>query len=257
LTTLDAIFLGLLQGIAEFLPISSSGHLTLAQTIMALQEAPLTINLALHVATLLVVVIFFRAKIRKLLFPLDLNYLKAIIVCSIPTGIIGLGIKEMGAALFEQGHWSAVFLCCNGLFLIALHYKLKPSPHEQTDLPEAPTMRQAFLIGVVQGVAALPGISRSGSTIGCARALGLPAAVAAEFSLLASLPVIFGAALLESKDFVSFSHPGLMSLSFIIAMISGWVSVGLLLKIVSKDAWKWWGFYCLAAGALYLALYAR
>ena len=257
MTSLDAIILGLLQGVAEFLPISSSGHLTLTQFILELKEAPLTLNLALHVATLIVVMIYFRDRIKKLLFPLNFAYLKAIIICSFPTAIIGLTIKKTGYVLFTQSHWSAIFLCLNGLFLILLHFKLKSIESEtSSDLHHPPSAKQAFLIGLAQGIAALPGISRSGSTIGCSRLLGLPPAFAAEFSLLASLPVIFGAVLLESKDFVGFSNPGLVALSFGIAIVSGWISVGLLLKIVKKGSWKWWGIYCLVAGVIYLYLYA-
>lgn len=252
----DAIILGLLQGIAEFLPISSSGHLTLAQVILNLKEAPLTLNLALHVATLFVIVCFYRKKIGSLLFPLQFDYLKAIVICSIPTGIIGLAIKKTGDQLFEQGYWSAIFLCCNGLFLLLLNRRLQRGVQSQNQLTPPPNAKQAFIIGLAQGIAALPGISRSGSTIGCACLLGVPPLVAAEFSLLTSLPVIFGAALLEGKDFSSFSNPALVMLSFLITLISGWISVGLLLKIVKKAAWKWWGIYCLVAGALYLSLHA-
>lgn len=254
----DAIILGLLQGIAEFLPISSSGHLTLAQAILELKEAPLTLNLALHIATLIVIVIFYRKKIAKLLFPLHFAYLKAVVICSIPTGIIGLGIKKLGDELFEQGHWSAIFLCLNGLFLLFLNLKLKGAETSPTEdeLPAPPNNKQALMIGLVQGIAALPGISRSGSTIGCACLLGVKPSVAAEFSLLASLPVIFGAALLEGKDFTSFTNPTLVGISFVITVISGWISVGLLLKIVKKAAWKWWGIYCLVASGVYLSLHA-
>lgn len=255
MNSFDAIILGLLQGVAEFLPISSSGHLTLAQAILELNEAPLTLNLALHVATLIVVLIYFRKKIKSLLFPLNLPYLKAIIICSIPTAMIGLSIKKLGGFIFVEGLWSAIFLLSNGLFLLILHFRLKDHSSQDTD-PIAPSIKQAFLIGIAQGIAALPGVSRSGSTIGCARLLGLPTSLSAEFSLLASLPVIFGAALLESKDFVSFSHPKLLVLSFFITIVSGWISVGLLLKIVKKGAWKWWGIYCLVAGSVYLALNA-
>jgi undecaprenyl-diphosphatase len=257
LNLVDAIILGLLQGVAEFLPISSSGHLTLAQAILKLKEAPLTLNLALHVATLVVIVIFYRKKIKKLLFPLQMDYLKAIIICSIPTAIIGLGIKKLGDQLFQEGLWSAIFLSCNGLFLLLLNFRLKKTETlSQAELMDPPSSKQALIIGFAQGIAALPGISRSGSTIGCACLLGVRPAMAAEFSLLASLPVILGAALLEAKDFSSFSNPSLVGISFIITLISGWISIGLLLKIVKKAAWKWWGIYCLVTSALYLSLYA-
>ena len=98
----NAIILGLLQGVAEFLPISSSGHLTLAQAIMELKEAPLTLNLALHVATLIVVIAFYRKKIVSILFPLNIDYIKAIVICSVPTGILGILIKKFGDAFYRR-----------------------------------------------------------------------------------------------------------------------------------------------------------
>lgn len=254
----DATALGLLQGIAEFLPISSSGHLTLAGEWLGITEPPVATNLALHMATLLVIVLAFRKKIGSLLFPLNLAYLKAIIITSIPTAILGLAIKKGAGELFVDGRFSAFFLVLNGMGLIALTLILRrreganvsndQSPSEEA---EVPSWKKALVIGVVQGIAALPGISRSGSTIGASRLMGIPAAQAAEYSLLASIPVIFGAALLECRDLDQFGDLSHLLWGSLVAVLSGWFAVGLLLKIVNKNAWMTWGIYCIGMGTLY------
>jgi undecaprenyl-diphosphatase len=273
LTFGDATALGLLQGIAEFLPISSSGHLTLAGEWLEISEPPVATNLALHMATLLVIVLAFRKKIWSLLFPLDVAYLKAIIITSIPTAILGLAIKKGAGDWFIDGRFSAMFLVFNGFGLIALTLILRrrEAPKAEGDVHPAdnlsgsgtpisgtpisgssiPSWKKALVIGVVQGIAALPGISRSGSTIGASRLMGIPAAQAAEYSLLASIPVIFGAALLECRDLDQFGDLSPLLWGSLVAVLSGWFAVGLLLKIVNKNAWMTWGFYCIGMGTLY------
>jgi undecaprenyl-diphosphatase len=245
----EASILGLIQGVAEFLPISSSGHLTLMEHFLKLEEAPIAVNLALHMATLLVIVIHFRQRILSLLWPLNLNYLKAVVVTSIPTAIIGLAIKKGALFIFEDSFWSMAFLMLNGIGLITLATILGKRPQVDngpTDLAQAPSLKMALGIGVVQGIAALPGISRSGSTIGFARLCGMAPRQAAEYSLLVTIPVIFGAALLECSDFSQLGAWG-----SVVAFLSGWFAVSLLLKIVDKNAWKNWGFYCIAVSLLY------
>lgn len=256
MTITEACSLGLLQGIAEFLPISSSGHLTLLGAWLELSEDPVALNLTLHLATLLVIVIYYRRRIFSLLFPLHWDYLKAIVITSVPTAILGLGIKKGAGFVFEDARISVVLLILNGFALIALTLLLRRQPatalqESQGETETLPNVRQALVIGVVQGLAALPGISRSGSTIGSARLMGIPAKQAAEYSLLASIPVISGAALLECRDLESFESLNSLLWGSLVAVISGWFAVGLLLKIVDKNAWIGWGIYCIGAGTLY------
>ena len=260
---IQAAILGLLQGVAEFLPISSSGHLTLAGEVFGVDEPPVLLNLCLHVATLVVIVLHFRKRIVSVLFPLNIPYLKAIVLASIPTAILGLLLKKFGENVFTA-RVSSFFLIINGIFLIWLSRREKKIASESIDSqdtadnsnePTAPNPVQAVIIGCVQGFAVLPGISRSGSTIGVARILGLPPGLAAEFSLLVSVPAIGGAALLESRHLDTLQQPELVLLGSFIAAISGWFSVKILLKIVHKHAWFGWGLYCMVVGLLYGGLY--
>jgi undecaprenyl-diphosphatase len=244
----ETIFLGLLQGVAEFLPISSSGHLSLGQYFFNIDEAPLTLNIALHAATLLVVFIFYRKKIISLFSPFKKDYLLAIFITCIPTGIIGLGIKKFCEGVFENASLSAYLLMVNGIYLFFIAKAFTKKPDESSTEFEVPNPIQAFIIGIVQGIAVLPGLSRSGLTIGASKLLGMKSSNAVEYSLIASLPVISGAVLLEARKMSEFSNPGFVLLSALIAVIAGWFSVKILLKIVKSNAFKYWGIYCFIAG---------
>jgi undecaprenyl-diphosphatase len=248
--TFEAAALGLLQGIAEFLPISSSGHLNLLSASLGVEEPPVATNLMLHLATLVVIVVAFRKTIASWLFPLNKAILLRLLITSIPTAIIGLALKKGLGDVLGSATWSSFFLVINGLGLIWLTKVLK-ADSDQAELKTMPSLKQAACIGVIQGIAAFPGISRSGSTIGLARLMGIAPRAAAEYSLLASVPVIGGAALLECRDLEQFGDLRAMAIAVVMAMLSGWISVGLLLKIVNKNAWFGWGIYCIVAGLVY------
>jgi undecaprenyl-diphosphatase len=250
----ETIFLGLLQGIAEFLPISSSGHLSIGEHIFNIQEAPLTLNIALHAATLFVVVIFFRKKIIALFNPLKKDYLLAIIITSIPTGLIGLSIKKFFESVLGNANISAGLLIVNGIYLILIARLFVSDQDGEKEEFEIPKPLHAFIIGIAQGVAVLPGLSRSGLTIGMSKFLGMKSSSAVEYSLIASLPVITGAVILECKDMVAFTNPGSVLISAIIACISGWFAVKILLKIVKTNAFKYWGIYCIIAGLSFIVI---
>lgn len=240
----EACTLGVAQGLTEFLPVSSSGHLTILEHKFGLHEAPVTLNLALHFATLLVIVIYYRKTIFSIFFPFNKKYILALVITSIPTGVIGLLVKSLEDSVFGHPNVSASLLCVNGIYLIAL---TRLSPKASAD-QELPTYKQAFFIGIAQGIAALPGISRSGSTIGLSRIMGLPASLAAEYSLIASCPVILGASLLESRKIAQLSELGMVMLSALIAAVTGWIAIKLLLHIARRGSWTIWGIYCIIAG---------
>lgn len=246
----EAFALGLLQGIAEFLPISSSGHLNLLSAALGLEEPAVAINLMLHLATLMVIVVAFRKTIAAWLFPFQKDIWLRLMLTSIPTAIIGLGLKKGCGDLLGSAAWSSLFLCINGLGLIALSRTLN-NKKSQKQLREKPTIKQSVWIGVAQGLAALPGVSRSGSTIGLARLMGIAPRAAAEYSLIASVPVIAGATLLECRDLSQFDDLKTIALAAAIAAISGWFSIKYLLKLVDRNAWGGWGIYCIAMGLGY------
>ncbi len=252
---MEAVILGLLQGLSEFLPISSSGHLTLVQHFLHVGEEGsqvLATNVVLHIATFLVIVIWYRKRLRQILLGGDWSYWKAVIICSIPTGIIGLSIQKQEDIIFTWPWIPALILCMNGLMLIFFNSRFKNQESHQE--VRAPNTKQSLWVGLAQGVAALPGLSRSGSTIGMARWQGLSAEAATEFSLLASLPPILGVTLLKAKDISHIQDWQPLLLSAGLAMASGFLAVGLLLKIVRRGSWRVWGIYCLMAGLLSLTL---
>jgi len=251
---LKSIFLGLLQGIAEFLPISSSGHLSICQNLFGMTEGNLTLNIALHAATLLVILIFFRKKILSILYPFDKKYILAIIITTIPTGIIGLGFKKLIPDLLTNENLSAGLLVCNGLYLIFISRLFFSKNESESDEFEVPNPLQALVIGMVQGLAVLPGLSRSGLTIGVSKLLGMKSTSAVEYSLIASLPAITGAVILESREMTNLENPVSVLLGVAAACLSGWFAVKILLRIVKSNAFKYWGFYCLLAGVVFFII---
>lgn len=252
MTYIETFFLGLLQGIAEFLPISSSGHLSLLESLFHIEEAPLTINIALHAATLIVILIFFRKKILSILFPLRKEYVLAIILTSIPTALLGLSFKLFFKQVFAMPVLSGFLLLLNGLYLFWVAKLFKTAKETGEEGWEIPNVKQSLIIGIAQGIAVLPGLSRSGLTIGISKKLGMNSRSAVEYSLIASLPAITGAVLLEAKDMTELNHPEMILFSAVIAMISGWLAVKILLKIVDSGSFQYWGMYCIAVGLVFL-----
>ncbi len=190
-----AILLGLVQGLTEFLPVSSSGHLVLAQAILGIRSEGILMEVLLHVATALVVLGFYREKAIDLLRPRfddERNrYRLAIIVGLLPTAFVGLFLKDRIEELFERPGPTLAALAFTGIFLLLT--RLAP-PRERRI-----TLGIALIIGLAQAVAIMPGISRSGATIACALFLGVRRREGAEFSFLLSVPAILGAALLDGE----------------------------------------------------------
>lgn len=250
MTHFESVIIGAVQGLAEFLPVSSSGHLVLGRHFLKLSEEPVLLVVALHLATLLVVFIVFRKRLLSVLFPLNKAYLAAIVTASIPTAILGLGVKTMGGLFFETPLLTSCILIVNGLMLLAVYYFSRSSSSELRDVPN---LKQAFLIGIAQGFAVLPGISRSGATIGSGRLLGLSPSGAAEFSFLAAVPAILGATLLEAKDMsIKIENLSAFLAACLIAFVLGWIAAIVLLKVVRSGKWLGWAVYCIAAGSLSL-----
>lgn len=255
----EAMVLGLIQGLTEFLPVSSSGHLVIAHSLFKdINEPGLLFDTLLHFATLCAVLIFFRRKILKLLSALsglflsskkvdyyeNKNYIWGIILASIPTGIIGLTLKPYVETTFRSTVYVGYALILTSILLI-LSDKVKNNNLEIGNM-------SSFLIGIVQGFAVIPGISRSGSTIATALFLGIKREEAAEFSFLVSLPAILGATLLQIKD-VNAIDMGMIPVYLIgmaAAFISGLVSIGIMMQIVRIAKLSWFALYCLIAGII-------
>jgi len=253
---LEALILGIIQGLTEYLPVSSSGHLELGNAILGVEmEENLTFDVMLHVATVLsTLVILWREIdwILKGLFKWQLNeetrYVLNIIVSMIPVAIVGFLFKDKVEALFT-GNILLVGCCLMvTAALLIFTYFARPRKKEQL------SPRDAFIMGIAQAVAVLPGISRSGSTIATGLLLGNKKERLAQFSFLMVIPPILGQALLSVKDFVSgeetFGGIGAMPMliGFAAAFISGCFACKWMINIVKRGKLVYFGIYCAIVG---------
>ena len=248
-------FLAILQGVTEFLPVSSSGHLALCKTFFNLEDpanaGPL-LEILLHAGTLLSVIFYYRKRIWELLSGLAKRdrtawrYALAILLSCIPAGLLYIFAGKQ----LEEAFDNPVAICCllmaTGLILLSLRW-------QKTRLGKAPNFLQALLMGVAQAVAMLPGISRSGSTYTAGTWLGVGSPEAFDFAFLMSLPVIGGAVLLKLRHFGELSANGQgfgMAVAMLLAAVVGYFALKALAWL--RIAGKFWcfGIYCLAVGGL-------
>ncbi len=248
----QGLILGLVQGFTEFLPISSSGHLVLAERMVGFKPQGLFFEVVVHVATLLSVFIAYRARIAALLRGMlsrdadSLRFAGLILLASVPAGVVGVVFKDF----FEQSFHSPVMLGWNFLITAVLlwstKYALQRAPVESAPI----TPLRAFMIGVGQAIAIIPGISRSGTTIAVALWSGVKPAVAAEFSFLMSIVVIAGSGILQAREippgFDPFS-PGIV-LAFLSALVAGVVAIRFLVALLKSSRFHSFAPYCAALG---------
>jgi len=258
--TLQAIILGVVQGLTEFLPVSSSGHLQLANEILGTDlnpESNLTFSLTLHAATVLSTVVILWAEIWKLLkgifsrtFTAEQAYLLKIVISMIPVGIVGLFFKDYIEAAFSPIAVVGVMLLVTAA-LLSFAYYAKPRQKESL------SYRDAFIIGLAQAVAVLPGLSRSGSTIATGLLLGNKKESVAQFSFLMVLPPILGNALLDclKGDFGGGVETLPLVAGFVTAFITGCIACKWMIDIVKRGKLIWFAIYCAIAGVVALAAY--
>ena len=241
----EVILLGIVQGIAEFLPISSSGHLVVIESILGGGVENLEVNVALHFGTLLSILVVYRNDLWPVLS--DFRLMSKIVVATLPVVVSGLLLKD----LFEAASASALtagigLLITAGLLFVTLRVK-----EGDKEIP-AITFRDALVIGLFQAVAPLPGVSRSGSTIVGALLMGVNRSSAANFSFYIATPALLGAAVLTTKDLLeegsSGTPLGTIAIGTAIAFVVGIVALQGLLKIVAKGKIAWFGAYCLILG---------
>jgi len=254
LTIIQGIILGLVQGLAEFLPISSSGHLVLFQRVFDLQEGVLTFDIAVHLATLLAVVYVLRNDIIEILKKPFGKLPLLIIAGSIPTAIMGFMFSDFFKNLFETGSGLGLEFILTGVVL----WFAESVRTKNKNLKEM-TYTDAVVIGVAQGIAILPGVSRSGLTLAGSLLRGLNREFALKFSFLMSIPVILGAA---AKDFYDIIKTGgsistgielwPLIAGMITAAICGYIAIKFMLEKVSKVSLKIFSYYVFALGALVL-----
>ena len=246
MTFIQAAILGLLQGITEFLPVSSSGHLVIAQKLFQLQEPPVFFDIVVHLGTLSAVVFFFRREILSL----KKNMLRAIIFASIPTGIVGLALNTYKTELFNSlPIVSLGLLATSGLLLSSRKISSKSGKNRIG-------LAAAGAVGLMQGLAVIPGISRSGATIVTGLWAGLNRRQALAFSFLLSIPAIIAALLLQLKEtqLTSSVSPTSFLIGFSAAALTGFLALKLLKKILIQKKLYLFAFYTipLAAAVFFL-----
>jgi undecaprenyl-diphosphatase len=264
MTLWEGIVLGLIQGLTEFLPVSSSGHLVIGQTFFDLQGL-LAFDVFVHGATMLAIVVYFRRRLRDLLAGRSPAYVGKLALGTVPASIVGLGFREAIQRAFDSPILVVATLAVTGTALLSLGFAPSArregpgsSPRGGTATPPAgnagPTWAAAWWIGCAQAVAILPGISRSGSTIVTGIWLGLAPAAAAEFSFLLGIPAIAGAMVLELLIRGDVSGPWL-SAPFVaggmMAFLTGLVTIFLVFRLLDRGEFRWFGLYCWAAAAAF------
>jgi len=242
---IQAIILGIIQGVTEFLPISSSGHLVITQNIFAFTAPPVFFDVLVHLGTLLAIIIFFRKQILSIKPPT----VKAILLATIPTGLIGLILNPFTHSLFNSTLIVSIGLFITTLLLFSLNFL------KQKNLISI-SLKSALIIGLAQGLAIIPGVSRSGATIVTALWLGLSQATAFSFSFLLSIPAIIAALALQfsSLSIVSNTPLSVYALGFTSAVITGFICLNLLKVLIKNKRLKYFAIYTVFLSLLSLIL---
>jgi undecaprenyl-diphosphatase len=250
---IEAILLGVLQGLTEWLPVSSSGHLVLAQQFFAI-DVPIFFDIMLHMGTAVVVLWFMRKEIIQIIksvLKLDFKskygkWFLFLLVGSVITGFIGFIGRDFFASLFSSIKSVGIALLITGLFLLFI---------ERFEKNNKLAFKHSVLMGLAQGLAIVPGISRSGATVGSALIAGANREDAAKFSFLLSVPAILGAGAFEylSSDVVYVISTPLI-IGTLVAMVVGYLSLNLFMQVILKKKLWMFGVYCIIVSLLVLFL---
>ena len=243
---ISAAILGFVQGLTEFLPVSSSGHLVVFQQFLSDNPPSVAFDLMLHMGTLLPVLWVYRVDIISILKGIatdpkgeDARLAWWVVLGSIPTAILGIGFEDMFEEIFHTPKIVGFTFLITGTFLFATKY-IKDS---HRDLGEM-TFKDALIIGLIQGLAITPGISRSGSTIAIALFLGLRRDLAAKFSFLLSIPAIVGAFIFKLDELtVSDVSTTSLGIGFAVSALSGLIALKILLKLVNSGDFSKFSYY--------------
>ncbi len=264
MNTIQSIILGIIQGLTEFLPISSSGHLVIFQHLFGMKEPELFFDISVHMGTLVAVIIFFRKEIWSIILSVvnsvrlllkkqasladvyknpDIKLTLLIIIGSVPTAFLGLIFKEIADQLF-----SSVFIVGCTLIITGSFLWLTRMVKNNVKNIEGFSIKNALVIGVAQGIAIIPGISRSGSTIAAGFFLGLDRETATRYSFLLSIPAILGAEVLGLKDVSAHAIDATIIFGTLTAGIVGYGALNLLVYMVKKGQLHVFAPYCWVVG---------
>lgn len=247
----QAVILGIIQGITEWLPVSSSGHLVIMKNIFGLEQ-PLIFDIMLHIGSLIVVLLFFRKEILELIKGLinwekeKLKIILMIIIATIPIAVIGYFFQSIIDNIFNDLRLVGFSL----IFTALLLYFSRFPEHKSNQL----NYFNAFIIGAFQAVAILPGVSRSGSTISSGMILGVKKEDVARFSFLIFIPAILGALILHINELDYDVNILPMIIGTIVSAVVGYFSLKLLMNIIKKNKFSWFSVYCLILGLIVLAV---
>lgn len=258
----EALVLGLLQGLTEYLPVSSSGHLAIGSALFGIEgEENLAFTVVVHVATVFSTLVVLWKEIDwifKGLFKFRMNdetrYVINIVISMIPIGIVGVFFKDQVEAIFGSG--LLVVGCCLLLTAALLTFSYYYKPRQKAEISK----KDAFIIGLAQACAVLPGLSRSGSTIATGLLLGDDKAKLAQFSFLMVIPPILGEALLDGMklmkgEAIAGDIPTLsLVIGFVAAFVSGCLACKWMINIVKKGKLVYFGIYCAIVGAVTLVV---
>ncbi|MGD8990217.1 MAG: undecaprenyl-diphosphatase UppP [Desulfobacterales bacterium] len=272
MSALEAIILGIIQGLTEFLPVSSSGHLVLMQQFLGLKEAELLFDVCVHLGTLAAVITVFNSDIKNIVTALlrlfaaarkkdcalsaiesdpELKMALLVVIGTIPTAILGLAFSGIADRLFSSVLIVGLMLMVTGTLLWLTRWTIKPA---RLSGVVRLNLKNAFLIGLVQGLAIIPGISRSGSTISIGLMLGIERELAARYSFLLSIPAIVGAGILGLRN--GFSETDfsvkILLVGAVTAAIVGYLALRALLQIVRKGNLHMFAPYCWLMGLIAL-----
>jgi undecaprenyl-diphosphatase len=282
MTLLKAILMGIIQGVAEFLPISSSGHLAIFKGLFGVNtDSGLLFDVLLHLGTLVAIFIAFWKDIKELivegfsivgLFFLNLGiglgrifgskkdykriittpyrrFVMLVIVSTIPTGLIGVLFKDVIENAGETLLIPGMFLILTGI-LLTIADKTPAGKKNETNT----TYKDAGIIGLAQGIATFPGLSRSGTTITACLLSGFHKDFAVKYSFIMSIPAVLGAVVLELKDFTEISVTGIEMVNYfvgtVIAGVVGYISIKTMLVIVRGKKFKYFAYYCFVVGLI-------
>jgi len=258
MTWWEGLVLGVVQGATEFLPVSSSGHLVVFQTVLDIHQDGILFEVVVHVATLVSILLVYRERIADLLRGAVTGdrdawqYVGLVVIATLPAVIVGGLFRDQVEALFDDAVTPGVALMVTGLFLWTSRGAIKRA------VKERPAATAAVLIGLAQAFALVPGISRSGATVVTALWLGVQAKEAAAFSFLMAVPAIAGAMVLMYLDVGAGPGPGLMPLALggLAAAVTGVLAIRTFVAMLDRKSFYWFAPYCWSIGALYLAYLA-
>lgn len=252
MTVLHAIILGIVQGLTEFLPVSSSGHLVIFQHLFGITEGPLTFDVLVHMGTLLAVFIAFWDDILAILKRPFSKVTYLIIVGCIPAALMGFYLEPLFVKAFES-----LLVVGIGLLITGFILKVSDTVSRNTIFykdKEDTSWLHALFIGLLQGIAIVPGISRSGSTIAGGLLAGLDREWAGRFSFLLSIPVILGAGLVQLKGLSTAGIPAGMTIPYIVgpltAFVFGLLAIRIVMRLVKNGRLVYFSYYCWTVGLL-------